>query len=299
MSGGGLFACILLTRRVMSPMTQVVGLTTRFHQAKNSLQTLNAIMALPSERPAEKVFLHRTSFQGEIALQNLSFTYPGSSGEILRNINLQIRPGERVGIIGPIGSGKSTLGKLLLGLYQPTNGMVAMDGTDIRQIDPADLRRFIGYVPQEVVLFRGTVRDNIILGAHDIDDATVLRVAEIAGINAFVNRHPLGFDMPVEERGGNLSGGQRQCIAIARALLLDPPVLVMDEPTSSMDNRSETLLRQNLADVLQGKTTIIITHRTSLLEVVDRLIVLNREAVVADGTTQRILEALKHGQLTL
>jgi ATP-binding cassette subfamily C protein LapB len=299
MSGGGLFACILLTRRVMSPMTQVVGLTTRFHQAKNSLQTLNAIMALPSERPAEKVFLHRTSFQGEIALQNLSFTYPGSSGEILRNINLQIRPGERVGIIGPIGSGKSTLGKLLLGLYQPTNGMVAMDGTDIRQIDPADLRRFIGYVPQEVVLFRGTVRDNIILGAHDIDDATVLRVAEIAGINAFVNRHPLGFDMPVEERGGNLSGGQRQCIAIARALLLDPPVLVMDEPTSSMDNRSETLLRQNLADVLQGKTTIIITHRTSLLEVVDRLIVLNREAVVADGTTQRILEALKNGQLTL
>ena len=299
MTGGGLIACVLLSRRATGPMTQVVSLMTRFHQAKNSLKTLNNIMALPSERPAEKVFLHRVHLDGAITLQNLSFTYPGSSSEVLRNINLQINPGEKIGIIGAIGSGKTTLGKLILGLYQPTKGIVAMDGTDIRQIDPAELRNFIGYVPQDVVLFQGSVRENIILGTSDVDDSTVLRAAQIAGVSNFVEKHPMGFDMPVEEQGRNLSGGQRQNIAIARAILLDPPVLVMDEPTSSMDNRSEAGVRKKMAKILQNKTTIIITHRTSLLDIVDRIIVLSNQTIVADGTKQHILEALKNGHLAI
>ncbi|KAB2889644.1 MAG: type I secretion system permease/ATPase [Desulfobulbaceae bacterium] len=299
MTGGGLIACVLLSRRATSPMTQVVSLMTRYHQARNALGTLNRIMQLPSERPPEMRFLHRAEFNGAITLQNLSFTYPGSSTEVLKNINLQINPGERVGIIGPIGSGKTTLGKLILGLYQPTKGMVAMDGTDIRQIDPAELRNFIGYVPQDVVLFQGTVRDNIVLGANDADDSAVLRAAQIAGVSGFVERHPMGYDMPVEEQGRNLSGGQRQAISIARAILLDPPVLVMDEPTSSMDNRSESLIRARLLKILENKTTIIITHRTSLLEIVDRVVVLSNETIVADGTRAYILEALKNGHLAL
>lgn len=299
MSGGGLIACVILTRRATSPMTQVVSLMTRFHQARNSLKTLNKIMELPSERPAEKVFLHRVNFKGAITLQNVTFVYPGSTSEVLRNINLHINPGEKVGIIGPIGSGKSTMGKLILGLYQPTKGMVAMDGTDIRQIDPAELRNFIGYVPQDVVLFQGSVRDNIILGTNDIDDSTIFRAAQIAGVSQFVAKNPMGFDMPVEEQGRNLSGGQRQTIALARALLLDPPILVLDEPTSAMDNRSESMIRANMLKILHNKTTIIITHRISLLEIVDRIIVLNNETIVADGTKQYILEALKNGHLMI
>jgi ATP-binding cassette subfamily C protein LapB len=299
MTSGGLIACVMLSRRAISPMTQVVSLMTRFHQARNALATLNKLMELPSERPAEKVFLHRVNFKGALTLENLSFAYPDHSPEVLKNINLQINPGEKVGIIGPMGSGKTTLGKLILGLYQPTRGMVAMDGTDIRQIDPAELRNFIGYVPQDVVLFQGSIRDNIVLGTNDIDDSTVLRAAQITGANQFIENHPMGFDMPVEERGHNLSGGQRQTIAIARAILLDPPVLIMDEPTSSMDNRNESMLRANMLNILHNKTTIIITHRTSLLEMVDRIIVINNGTIVADGTKQNILEALRNGHLAI
>jgi ATP-binding cassette subfamily C protein LapB len=299
MTGGGLIACVILTRRAVLPMTQAVSLMTRFHQAKNSLQTLNRIMELPSERSEEKVYLHRVDFRGAITIQNLSFSYPDSTTEVLRNINLQLKPGEKVGIIGPIGSGKTTLGKLILGLYQPSKGMVAMDGTDIRQIDPAELRQVIGYVPQDIVLFRGTIRENLLLGTHDIDDPTMLRAAAIAGVDTFVNRNTRGFDMLVEEQGRNLSGGQRQSMAIARAILLDPPVLVMDEPTSSMDDKSEAVLRENLMKILDNKTTILMTHRTSLLALVDRIIVIGNDTIVADGTRRRIMEAIKNGHLIL
>lgn len=256
-------------------------------------------MELPSERSEEKVYLHRVDFRGAITIQNLSFSYPDSTTEVLRNINLQLKPGEKVGIIGPIGSGKTTLGKLILGLYQPSKGMVAMDGTDIRQIDPAELRQVIGYVPQDIVLFRGTIRENLLLGTHDIDDPTMLRAAAIAGVDTFVNRNTRGFDMLVEEQGRNLSGGQRQSMAIARAILLDPPVLVMDEPTSSMDDKSEAVLRENLMKILDNKTTILMTHRTSLLALVDRIIVIGNDTIVADGTRRRIMEAIKNGHLIL
>lgn len=296
---GGLIALVILTRQAVAPMSQVVSLATRFHRARAALQTLNRIMALPVERPAGKNFLHRATFRGGISLKQVNFAYPDQKVETLKNITLSIEPGEKVGIIGPIGSGKTTLGKLLLGLYQPTAGMVCMDGTDIRQIDPAQLRRVIGYVPQDIVLFRGTIRDNIILGSPDVDDDTVLRAAELAGVTEIVNHHPMGFDMEIGEQGSGLSGGQRQSVAMARAILHDPPVLVLDEPSSAMDNRTESRLKTRLATLLAPKTLILITHRASLLDLVDRIIVIDNGSVVADGPRSRVLEALKTGQLSL
>lgn len=294
---GGLIACVILTRRVISPMSQVVNLATRYHQAKEALTTLNKIMEKPVERPHGKTFLHRNQFKGDIELKDVTFSYPGSSGEVIKNFSLKIDAGERVALIGPIGSGKTTVGRLLLGLYEPTHGMVAVDGTDIRQIDPSELRHFIGCVPQDLILFSGTIRDNITLGTYGVDDADILRAAELAGVTDFVKKNPLGFDMQVGERGKELSGGQRQSVAMARALLLDPPILLFDEPTSSMDSSSESKLRKRLEEIVKGKTLIIITHRASLLDLVERIVVVDNGVVVADGTKQRVLDDLKSGEL--
>ncbi len=296
---GGLIALVILSRQVIAPMGQVVSLATRYQRAKEALHTLNDIMALPVERPDGKSFVHRSRFKGAIGVRNLVFSYPGETTKVLNNITLNIAAGEKVGIIGPIGSGKTTLGKLLLDLFEPTSGMVTMDGTDIRQIDPAEFRRYIGYVPQDIFLFKGTVRNNVTMGTHDVDDSTILRVSEIAGVDEFVKKHPLGFDMEIQEFGRGLSGGQRQCIVLARALLLDPPVLVLDEPTSNMDNRTEIRIKNSLASIIQEKTLILITHRASLLEMVDRLIVIDNGAIVADGPKAAVLEALKKGQLKI
>lgn len=296
---GGLIALVILSRQVVAPMGQVVSLATRFQRAKEALKTLNDIMALPVERPAGKAFLHRTRFDGAIGIRNLTFSYPGQSAKVLNNVTLEVHAGEKIGVIGPIGSGKTTLGKLMLGLFEPSSGMVTMDGTDIRQIDPTELRRFIGYVPQDIQLFRGTVRNNVTMGAQDVDDLTIMRASILAGVDDFVKKHPLGFDMEIGELGRGLSGGQRQCIVIARAMLLDPPVLVLDEPTSNMDNRTEVRLKKQLSDVIQDKTLILITHRASLLEMVDRLVVIDNGAIVADGPKASVLEALKRGQLKI
>ena len=295
---GGLIACVILTRRVISPMNQVVNLASRFHHAKEALAALNRIMAKPVERPPGKTFLHRARFKGEIELKNVTFSYPGATTEVLKNLSIKIEPGERVALIGPIGSGKTTVGKLLLGLYEPNSGMVAMDGTDIRQIDPSELRHFIGCVPQDVTLFSGTIRDNITLGTYGIDDAEIFRAAELAGVTKFVQKNPSGFDMQVGEQGKGLSGGQRQTVAMARALLLDPPVLLFDEPTSSMDNKTESSLKKKLKKIIEGKTLILITHRASLLDLVDRIIVIDSGVVIADGPTARVKEDLKSGQIT-
>jgi ATP-binding cassette subfamily C protein LapB len=296
---GGLIALVILSRQAVAPMSQVVSLATRYHRARTALKTLNQIMELPVERPEGKTFLHRSQIEGAIELKNLNFAYPNQTVKILNNISFKIKPAEKVGIIGPIGSGKTTLGKLILGLYQPVSGMVSMDGTDIRQIDPADLRHSIGYVSQDITLFRGTIRDNITMGTHDIDDNAVLRASELTGVNEFVKKHSMGFDMEVGELGRGLSGGQRQCVALARALLLEPPVLVLDEPTSNMDNRTEVLLRDNLSKIIENKTVILISHRASLLAMVDRIIVIDNGTIVADGPKTSVLEALKRGQLNV
>jgi ATP-binding cassette subfamily C protein LapB len=249
------------------------------------------------ERPGATRFLHRPQLRGELALKAVTFTYPGQKLPALEQVSLTIRAGERVGVIGRVGSGKTTVEKLVIGLYEPDRGTVLIDGTDLRQIDPADLRRNIGCVLQDVVLFHGTIRDNITLGAPFADDQAVLRAARLAGVEEFASRHPLGFDLNVGERGERLSGGQRQAVAIARALLLEPPILMFDEPTSAMDHTAEGRLKQRLAEVLPGRTFLLVTHRASLLSLVDRLIVLDGGKVVADGPRAETLKMLAGGQI--
>ena len=237
LSMGALIAGVILVGRALAPMAQVANLAVRYYQAKTALGSLNNVMELPIERPEDKSFLSREQFQGDIELDDVSFSYPGEEKVALRNISFTISAGEKVAIIGKVGSGKTTIEKLMLGLYDPDSGAVRIDGADLRQVDPADLRRSIGYVPQDIMLFYGSVRENIVLGAPYADDNEILEVAKIAGVMDFVNQHPHGFDMQVGERGEQLSGGQRQAIAIARALLLDPPVLMLDEPSNSMDQQ--------------------------------------------------------------
>lgn len=299
LSQGGLIAIVILTRQAVSPMAQTVGLTTRFNRAKTSLEALQEVMAMPVERSAQATFLHRTELTGPIAFEAVSITYPGQSMPVLKEISLTIQPGERVGIIGSIGSGKTTLGKMILGLYEPDSGMVSIDGTDIRQIDPIELRRYIGCVPQDVTLFRGSVKDNIVLGCDIATDADILRAVKLSGVAELVASHPMGLDMPVGEQGRALSGGQRQVVAMARALLLDPSVLILDEPSSSMDARTESELRNRLMEILGGKTLILITHRASLLAMANRLIVLDKGMIRADGPKDSILQALKNGQIKM
>jgi ATP-binding cassette subfamily C protein LapB len=269
----------------------------RFHQAWTSLKGLNRLMALPVERPIGKVFLRRPHIDGSIELRDVTFRYPGQEGAALNGVSFKIAPGERVGIVGRIGSGKTTIERLLLGLFEPEEGAVLVDGTDIRQLDPADLRRSIGCVLQDPHLFFGSVKDNITLGAPYVDEASVIRAATLAGVDQFVRQHPLGYDMPVGENGRMLSGGQRQSVAVARALLLNPQIMVFDEPTSSMDNSTEAAFKQRLAAIARGKTIILVTHRHSMLALVDRLIVLDRGKVVADGPKSGVLEALMGGRV--
>jgi len=294
---GALIACTLLTRRVLSPIAQVASLLTRYHQARTSLTTLNNMMALPVEREVGKKFLHRPAFKGSIEFKNIHFSYPNQPIKALENISFKINAGERVGIIGRIGSGKSTIEKLMLGFYEADEGSILIDGTDIRQLDPSDLRRQIGYVPQDISLTFGSVKDNITLGSQFADDSAILRAAEIAGVTNFVNRHPAGFDLQVGERGAALSGGQRQSVAVARSLLLFPPIFIMDEPSNSMDNSTEESFKQRFSKELNTQTLILVTHRASLLTLVDRLIVMDGSKVVADGPKESVLAALKQGQI--
>ncbi len=296
---GGLIAIVILTRQAIAPMTQFVGLLARDHRARTAYQTLKKIMMVPVERPPESTFLHRATLRGAIEFKNVSFKYPDQNAYALKDISFSLKAGEHVGLIGSIGSGKSTLGKLLIGLYDPEEGMVTVDGTDTRQIDPNDLRYFIGCVPQDITLFRGSVKENIIMGHPDVDDEVILRAAQLSGVTEIVMKHSAGFDMPVGEQGRSLSGGQRQTVALARAVLHDPPILILDEPSSSMDARTERRLCNNLKSILDGKTLLLVTHRASLLTLVDRVIVLDNGSIRADGPKDNILEAIQRGQLSI
>jgi ATP-binding cassette subfamily C protein LapB len=297
LSMGGLIACTILTGRALAPLAQVAGTLTRYNQARAAYASTDAIMHTPIERPADKVFLDRPLIKGEIEFKNVSFHYPEQDIAALDNVSFRIKAGEHVAIIGRIGSGKSTIERLVLGLYEPADGAILVDGTDSRQLDPADLRHNIGYVPQDSFLFYGSVRDNIMTGMPHADDHAVLNAATISGVTDFVNRHPSGFDLQVGERGEHLSGGQRQSVTVARALLRDPPILVMDEPSNAMDNFTEEQFKQRLADWSTSKTLILVTHRASLLSLVDRVIVMDAGRIIADGPKERVLEALRQGQI--
>ncbi len=297
MTMGALIACTILTGRALAPLGQIAGLLTRYQQSMTALQSLDNVMKMPTERLRGRTPLHLPILHGDMEFKNVQFKYPRQTVPALRNINFHIQPGEKVGIIGRIGSGKTTIEKLILGLYQTTEGSILIDGIEITQLDPASMRRNIGYVPQDIMLFYGTVKDNITFGAPFADDHAVLRAAKIAGVFDFVSKHPQGFDMPVGERGEKLSGGQRQAIAIARALILDPPILVLDEPTNMMDNRTEELFKSELMETSKNKTMILITHKGSLLSLVNRLILMDGGKIIADGPRDTVLKALAEGKL--
>jgi len=294
---GGLIAVTMLGGRAIAPLAQAVGLLMQYQNARLALSSLDKMMAAPVERPDATAFIHRPELSGEIEFRHVSFSYPEQGEAALRNVSLHIAPGERVIIIGRTGCGKSTLQKLMLGLYQPSQGVVRIDGIDLRQLDPADLRRNIGCVGQDATLFYGTLRENIAIGAPYADDAAIVTAAEVAGLTQFVNRHPKGFDMLIGERGESLSGGQRQEVAIARAVLLDPPILLLDEPTSAMDFSTEQGFKERLMRFAAHKTVVVVTHRTSLIDLATRLIVVDDGQIVADGPRDQVVEALQSGRV--
>ncbi|MDD7804073.1 MAG: type I secretion system permease/ATPase [Endozoicomonas sp. (ex Botrylloides leachii)] len=299
LSMGGLIAASMLSGRCLAPMAQIAGLATRFNQAKSALAGLTDIMAMPVEHASDRDYVHRPELKGNLEFDAVDFKYPDQEIHALRDISLKIQEGEKVAIIGRIGSGKTTLEKLILGLYEPEAGAIRVDGVDLRQINPSDLRRCIGCVSQDIMLFFGSIKDNITLGASHVEDAVVLQAAEIAGVTEFANKHPEGLDMNVGERGQNLSGGQRQSIAMARALLMNPPILLLDEPSSAMDNTTELRIKQQLSENHKDKTLILITHKASMLELVDRLIVIDNGHIVADGPKEQVHAALKQGKLKM
>ena len=297
LSHGGLIAAYLVSSRAMSPIGQTAGLLTHYHQAAAALKSLNRIMELPVERPPNSGFLSREAFRGEIEFRNVDFAYPNQPWHALKEVSLRIAPGEHVAVLGRVGSGKSTLAKLILGLYQPTAGAVLVDGIDVRQLDPAELRRSMGYVGQEVTLFYGSLRDNIVASDPLANDEAIRRAIAVAGIEPLINAHPEGIDMGVGERGALLSGGQKQCVGIARAVLHKPNILLLDEPTSAMDNSTEHATKRSLKEFMAGRTAVVVTHRTSLLDWVDRVIVLDQGRVVADGPKQQVVHALRDGRI--
>jgi len=294
---GGLIACSMLASRAMAPIGQVAGLLVQYHTASTALSSLEEVMQREVERPDGANFITRGRIEGAIEFKDVSFNYPGQSNASLRNVSFRLKAGERVAILGRIGSGKTTLEKLILGLYRPTRGAVLIDGIDLRQLDPAELRRHIGYVQQDVMLFYGSLRDNITLGAPLADDADVLKAATLSGIVDLVNQQPEGFDMLVGERGESLSGGQRQGVAIARAVINDPSILLLDEPTSSMDHSSEEDIKKRLQQFVAGKTVVLVSHRTSLLDLVERIIVMDAGRIVADGPKEQVIQALRQGRI--
>jgi ATP-binding cassette subfamily C protein LapB len=292
---GALIACVLLAGRAIAPIGQAANLMSRYHSSISALKTLDKFMANPVERPAHAPFLHRPSLNGKLAFDSVSFSYPGTDRKILQDVSFTIQPGEKVGLIGRIGSGKSTVARLVMGLYDPVEGALLADDTDYRQIDPADLRRNIAYIAQDVVLFRGTVRENIVIARPQATEEEILAASQAAGVHEFISRHPMGYDAPVGEGGGGLSGGQRQAIALARAMLMNPAIFVCDEPTNAMDMQAEESFVRHIREQVKDKTFILITHRQHLLALVDRLILVDQGKVIADGPRDQVLRALSGG----
>ncbi len=296
-SMGSLIATYLLSSRAIAPIGRVAALLMQYHSASRSLKALDEIMQKETERPAGSVFISTPRIRGSVQFRGVSFTYPGQESTALSDVSFTIGAGEKVALLGPIGSGKTTVNKLVLGLFRPQEGSILIDGRDIRQIDPSELRKNIGVVPQDVMLFYGNLKDNLLFGSPAVTDREILLASWVSGVEMFANTHPKGFDMPIGERGSFLSSGQRQAVAIARAIIKNPPILVLDEPTASMDHVIEEHIKKNLAALVKDKTVILTTHRTPLLSLVDRLIVMDRGKIVADGPKEKVLKALQEGQV--
>ena len=291
---GAIIAAMMLSSRVIAPVAQISAAMLRTRSAVEAYKSLDVIMKLPDERTVRKSFVSRDISQGKIEMRKVRFRYPNAEHHVLDQVSFTINPGEKVGIIGRIGSGKTTLGRLLVNFYEPQEGEVFIDGVSIKQYHPSELRRQVGLVLQDPELFNGTVKENILLTDPTASDQQILEVAKRAGVEEFVARHPLGFDMPVGERGHLLSGGQRQAVALARTMLVNPRVLFLDEPSSSMDLATERQLIGHLGSALRADHTVLIaTHRFSLLKLVTRIIVVDNGRIAADGERDAVLAQLK------
>lgn len=292
---GGLIACSILSGRVAAPITQIGNLFVRYQQAKLSYSSLNAIMQADTERSRGKHYLNRPVLQGNIHFKDVCFQYEQDTGFVLKDFNLRVRQGEKIGIIGRVGTGKTTALALIAGFYSANSGQVLMDGTEVNQIDPADLRRNLIYIEQDSPLFHGTLRQNLLISSPQLDDERLLSIISMVGLNSLIAQHPLGIDLPVGEQGRGLSGGQRQAVAVARALLDGGNVVLFDEPTGSMDFNTERLFVSAMEQELKDKTLLLITHKPALLKLVNRLIVIEQGKVMIDGPKNKVLEALSKG----
>lgn len=291
---GGLIACSILAGRAIAPLAQISQLLGRITSTRTAYRQVRQLMEQPVEGPATEP-LRMGSTSGSIELRDVTFSYPGGSEPALEKVNLKINPGEHVALLGRVGSGKSTIARMMLGLYPPQDGMVLVDGIDIAQFDPYSMRAQIGSVLQEPALFSGSIRENIVLERPFVDDEEMLRASRVSGTDLFVSRISNGYDLTLVDRGEGLSGGQRQSIAIARALAGKPPIVVMDEPSSAMDAQTEADLINRLEDELKGRTLVVVTHRQPLLKLVDRIIIMDRGKVVADGPRDKVLAKLAQG----
>lgn len=294
---GALIACVILASRALAPLAQLSGLLVQYHQSKLALQSLDDVVATEQEVDSGRKYIERNNFEGSIEFRSVEFTYPNESLRTLNGCSFKINAKEKVGIIGRVGSGKTTVSKLLLNLFKPTSGSILIDGIDLSQIDPSELRTHIGYVPQESQLFYGTIRENIAFHHQHISDTEIIRTSKVSGVNEFVDRHPQGFERVVGERGETLSGGQKQAINLARGLVNHPAIVLLDEPTAAMDNATEAKIIKSLEEELADQTLLLVTHKTSMLSLVDRLIVIDNGKIVADGTKEKVLVALQKGEV--
>jgi ATP-binding cassette subfamily C protein LapB len=296
-SMGGIIAAVMLTSRAVGPMAKVAALMTRYNQTATSLRQLDGIMGQEDEFENKGQLASRPQLEGHIVVANIGFSYPGISKPALHPLSIDIRPGEKIAIIGRNGSGKSTLAKLLLGLFKPTLGNIRYDGLHQGQVHPSDLRRNFGYLAQDIVLFHGSIKDNILFGTRQVTEYQMMRAAQLSGVSMFTDLESEGLDLQVGEGGKSLSRGQRQAVALARAILNDPKILLLDEPTASLDAPAEQQFMRSMIQTAKDRSLILITHKMHLLELVDRIIVLDNGRLVADGDKETILTKLKSGAL--
>lgn len=297
-SMGGIIATMTLMGRAVAPIGTLSALALRLQQARTSLGILNRLMEAPEERNPAQSYVQLPQVRREgLECREVSFKYHKDLPAIIDSVSLKFRHGERVAILGKMGSGKSTLLRLLVGLYQPSKGDVYLEGIDLRQVDPSELRSRVALVTQEPRLMYGTLVENLLMGAPHTSDEELMKVAEMTGVSDIIARHPMGFSMPIGERGETLSGGQKQAISLARALLSRPDILLLDEPTSGMDMGSERVVLNALGPAMEGRTVIIVTHRPALLQFVDRIIVMDEGMVVADGAKEEIIKLLNAGKI--
>jgi ATP-binding cassette subfamily C protein LapB len=277
----------------MGPLSQLANTLSRVNGALTAYRNLAKLIGTKYNSAAELSPISRPRLDGEIEFKNVSYKFEGANQPIINNLTFKIPAGQKVALLGKMGSGKSTLSRLIAGILEPTEGAILIDGVDVRQIDPADLRKNIGIMLQDSWLFSGTIRENIQMGFNEYDDNHILKICKIAGVDDFVGSHPKGYDLEIRERGIGLSGGQRQTINLARSLLHDPQVLLLDEPTSSMDQGTEKKVVEALKNVSTDKTMLIVTHRNPILTMVDRVFVLENGQIVADQTPEKL--GLKKG----